>query len=76
MRLSRRQFLVSATVAGMCVTIVSSGAAQSGPAAKHLGLVRARFSGTKAYETVAYLDRFVRWPGNVGFDSSHAFNSW
>ncbi len=72
MRLSLRQFLVSATVAGMCVTVVSSGAAQSGPAAKHLELVRARFSGPKAYETVAYLDRFVRWPGNAGFDSSIA----
>jgi hypothetical protein len=32
--------------------------------------VRARFSGARALETVAYLDRFVRWPGNAGFDSS------
>jgi hypothetical protein len=47
-------------------------AAQSGPAAKHLALVRPRFSGPKAYETVAYLDHFVRWPGNAGFDSSIA----
>ena len=72
MRLLRRQFQVAAIVAGMCVTIVSSGKAQSGPAAQHLALVRARFSGATAYETVAHLDRFVRWPGNAGFDSSIA----
>jgi hypothetical protein len=39
-------------------------------AAERLENVRAAFSGPRAYETVAYLDRFVRWPGNAGFDSS------
>jgi aminopeptidase YwaD len=49
-------------------------AAQGAPraAARNLGLVRAQYSGEKAKETVAYLDRFVRWPGNAGFDSSIA----
>ncbi|MBI3566975.1 MAG: M28 family peptidase [Gemmatimonadetes bacterium] len=32
--------------------------------------VRSLYSAARAYETVAYLDRFVRWPGNAGFDSS------
>ena len=41
-----------------------------GPAARHLALVRAKFSGDRAMETVAFLDKFVRWPGNAGFDSS------
>ena len=38
----------------------------------HFANVRARYSGDRARETVAYLDRFVRWPGNAGFDSSIA----
>ncbi|MFT5143037.1 MAG: aminopeptidase YwaD [Rhodothermales bacterium] len=29
-----------------------------------------RFSGDRAFETVAYMDQFVRWPGNRGFDAS------
>ena len=47
-------------------------AAQGAPpaAARNLSLVRARYSGARAKEAVAWLDRFVRWPGNAGFDSS------
>ena len=32
--------------------------------------IRTAYSGERAYETVAYLDRFVRWPGNSGFDAA------
>lgn len=46
--------------------------AAAGPADRHLALVRARFSGERALETVAYMDHYVRWPGNAGFDSSIA----
>ena len=42
----------------------------AGPADAHLALVRPLYAKEKAFETVAYLDRFVRWPGNAGFDSS------
>lgn len=42
------------------------------PTAALADLVRPRYSGAKAFETVAYLDRFVRWPGNRGFDASIA----
>lgn len=35
-------------------------------------LVRPRYSGERAHETVAYLDQYVRWPGNRGFDASIA----
>jgi aminopeptidase YwaD len=31
-----------------------------------------RFSGDSALATVAYLDQYVRWPGNRGFDASIA----
>ncbi len=33
-------------------------------------LVAPRYSGDRAKETVAFLDQFVRWPGNRGFDAS------
>ena len=36
----------------------------------YFALVRPLLNGERAKETVAYLDRFVRWPGNPGFDSS------
>ncbi len=42
------------------------------PTADLADLVRPLYSGVKAFETVAYLDQFVRWPGNRGFDASIA----
>ncbi|MCC7055287.1 MAG: M28 family peptidase [Gemmatimonadaceae bacterium] len=42
------------------------------PAAAFWPAVREAYSGTSALATVAYLDRFVRWPGNRGFDASIA----
>lgn len=42
------------------------------PAAPYWSGVRERFSGARAKETVAFLDQFVRWPGNRGFDASIA----
>ena len=44
--------------------------AQGSPGAPHSTLVRPRFDASHSMETVAYLDRYVRWPGNAGFDSS------
>ncbi|MFP5353796.1 MAG: M28 family peptidase [Gemmatimonadota bacterium] len=40
------------------------------PAAGVLRQVEPRYSGARAKETVAFLDQFVRWPGNRGFDAS------
>lgn len=42
------------------------------PAAPYWPLLRARFSGDRAKETVAFLDQYIRWPGNRGFDASIA----
>jgi len=47
-------------------------AAAASPTAAIAGLVRPAYSGERAKETVAYLDQFVRWPGNRGFDASIA----
>lgn len=46
------------------------GPTASGVADRIFAAVRPALSGDRAKETVAYLDRFVRWPGNAGFDSS------
>jgi aminopeptidase YwaD len=35
-------------------------------------LVRQAYEGERAFETVAFLDQHVRWPGNEGFDASIA----
>ena len=62
-----------ATIVAAIVLIAAQGSharAQSGPADAHFALVRQRFDAAHAMETVTYLDRFVRWPGNAGFDSS------
>ena len=44
----------------------------SSPARTVWSLVRPRYSGERALETVAFLDQYVRWPGNRGFDASIA----
>ena len=40
------------------------------PSASLAAIVRPRYSGERAKETVAFLDQFARWPGNRGFDAS------
>src|SRR5450759_983073 len=40
------------------------------PSASTFALVRPRFSGERARETVAFLDQYTRWPGNRGFEAS------
>ncbi len=50
----------------------SAAAAQSSPAMRQHALVAPRYSGDSAFATVAFLDQFVRWPGNRGFDASIA----
>ena len=58
-------------VAALTFLVAAVAQAQApGPADQHRSNVKGRVSGSKALETVAWLDRFVRWPGNPGFDSS------
>ena len=44
----------------------------SSPSAALHALVADRYSGDSAFKTVAFLDQYVRWPGNRGFDASIA----
>lgn len=67
----RRSALLALLLSSGLAGAPTAGAqASGGPADAHLALVRSLYDKNKAFETVAYLDRFVRWPGNAGFDSS------
>lgn len=44
--------------------------ATPGPGEPLRAIVAARYSGDSAFSTVAFLDQYVRWPGNRGFDAS------
>src|SRR5512147_1879764 len=37
---------------------------------RYFDLVRPLFSGDRAYEQVAFMDQYFRWPGNTGFNAS------
>jgi hypothetical protein len=37
---------------------------------RYFSLVRAAFDGQKAYDQVAFMDQYFRWPGNTGFNAS------
>lgn len=55
------------------VLVPGLSAAQSpSPSREFLAVARPEFSGNRAKETVAFLDKFVRWPGNAGFDAGIA----
>ncbi len=60
----------------LCVTLpflasCTSAQQQSGSVSSSIAkLVRAEYSGDSAYESVAYVDQYIRWPGNRGFDAS------
>ncbi len=71
MRISFRRATVAALTLLSGIPLVAQ-PRRSSPAAPYWTAVRARFSGERAKETVAFLDRYVRWPGNRGFDASIA----
>jgi hypothetical protein len=37
---------------------------------RYMQLVRPAFDGQKAYDQVAFMDQYFRWPGNTGFNAS------
>ena len=37
---------------------------------RYFDMVRREFSAKNAYDQVAFMDRYFRWPGNTGFDAS------
>jgi aminopeptidase YwaD len=64
---------VLAALAALAAAPVSARAqrADTPPAVRHyLDLARSSFSGANAYEQVAFMDQYFRWPGNTGFNAS------
>lgn len=37
---------------------------------RYFALVRPEFSGQRAYDQTAFMDKYFRWPGNTGFNAS------
>jgi hypothetical protein len=62
-------------IAALAVALPSVGSAQvrrETPEAvrRYLELTRPVFSGQRAYDQVAFMDQYFRWPGNTGFNAS------
>jgi aminopeptidase YwaD len=72
MRLSNRSTALA--VSAVAIAFAQSAGAQARqilPAVQHyLDLVRPLFSADRAYDQVAFMDQYFRWPGNTGFDAS------
>ena len=72
----RRKTRTLRTALACAVLAASSLSAQSAkrvvPEAvrRYFDLVRPLFSGDRAYEQVAFMDQYFRWPGNTGFNAS------
>ena len=64
--LMARTAFVSALVAAGAISLRAQGTSS----AAAFALVRPRFEGARAFETVAFLDQYARWPGAHGFDAS------
>ncbi len=68
---ARRAFGIALGVACARPAIASSQRPETPPAVKHyFELVRPLFSGKNAYDQVAFMDQYFRWPGNTGFNAS------
>ena len=62
-----------ASVVALCALApaIRAQARQIPPAVQHyFDLVRPVFSADKAYDQVAFMDQYFRWPGNTGFNAS------
>ena len=64
--------VVSLAAADLGAQGAASASRAPSPSAPFHALVAPRFSGDSAFATVAFLDQYVRWPGNRGFDASIA----
>ena len=63
--------LTSTIAALVCLAPAAAAQRHVLPVAQHqFDLVRPIFSGQNAYEQVAFMDQYFRWPGNTGFNAS------
>jgi len=65
---------IGASALSLATLMPRGGAAQrpESPAAvkRYFEMVRREFAAKNAYDQVAFMDRYFRWPGNTGFDAS------
>lgn len=74
----RRLTAVSSSVVRGITVVVLAGSGAGAQAPRHIppavqhyfDLIRPVFSGQKAYDQVAFMDQYFRWPGNTGFNAS------
>ena len=66
-----RRAMVAASV-GLLLAQPAAAQRPESPAAvkRYFETVRREFSAKNAYDQVAFMDRYFRWPGNTGFDAS------
>ncbi len=68
-----RKFHRLLVVAIMCVPVgLRAQSADTSPLLPYTDRITALMNGDRARETVSFLDQYVRWPGNRGFDASIA----
>lgn len=66
-----RQTLLAVVVSATAASPVVGQRLETPPAVKYyFELVRPMFSGKNAYDQVAFMDQYFRWPGNTGFNAS------
>jgi len=74
-----RSFGSGVGVAACCVVALLPAPPAGAQAVKHVtppaiqhyfDLTRPQFSGQRAYDQVAFMDQYFRWPGNTGFNAS------
>lgn len=66
-----RRWLPLAALSFAPAAAITAQRSDSPPAVKHyFELVRPMFSGKNAYDQVAFMDQYFRWPGNTGFNAS------
>src|SRR5690348_6887124 len=60
------------TALGLLVAAPLAAQRPDSPAAvkRYFDLVRPIFSGQRAFDQVAFMDNYFRWPGNEGFNAS------
>jgi hypothetical protein len=69
--LSRSRILACALVIAGACSVGAQFRPQTPDAVRHyLELTRPVFSGQRAYDQVAFMDQYFRWPGNTGFNAS------
>jgi Peptidase family M28./PA domain. len=68
---SSKSLILAAAAVAAAMPVAAQARRQTPAAVQHyFDLTRPLFSGDRAYDQVAFMDRYFRWPGNTGFNAS------